>query len=88
MAFSLFNKKGKILTSEKELVDLAKKDKRYFTPIYKKYHEPIFRFVYQRLDSKDDASDITSQVFLKALVNLKNTNIKGFRFQVGCTKLP
>lgn len=80
MAFSLFNKKGKTPTSEKELIDLAKKDNRYFTPIYKKYHEPIFRFVYQRLDSKDDASDITSQVFLKALVNLKKYEHKGFPF--------
>lgn len=80
MAFSLFNKKGKNPTSEKELIDLAKKDNRYFTPIYKKYHEPIFRFIYQRLDSKDDASDIASQVFLKALINLKKYQHKGFPF--------
>ena len=68
MAFNLFNKRVNKIKSEKDLIDLAKKDSRYFAPIYKKYHEPIFRFVYQRMDSQADASDITSQVFLKALI--------------------
>ena len=80
MAFSLFNKSVKPPATEKELIDLAKKDNRYFTPIYKKYHEPIFRFVYQRMDGKDDAADITSQVFLKALVNLPKYQHKGYPF--------
>lgn len=80
MAFSLFNKRNKNVKSEKDLIDLAKRDSRYFTPIYKKYHEPIFRFVYQRMDSEHDASDITSQVFLKALINLPKYQHKGFPF--------
>lgn len=80
MAFYLFNKRNKNVKSEKDLIDLAKRDSRHFAPIYKKYHEPIFRFVYQRLASKDDASDITSQVFLKALINLPKYQHEGFPF--------
>lgn len=80
MALSFLNKKQKAPQTEKELIDLAKKDSRYFAPIYKKYHEQIFRFTYQRLDSQQDAKDITSQTFLKALVNLKKYQHKGFPF--------
>jgi RNA polymerase sigma-70 factor (ECF subfamily) len=74
-----FNKKIEF-KSEEDLINSAKKNSRYFAPIYKKYHEQIFRFIYQRLDSIDDASDITSQVFLKALLNLNKFEFKGFPF--------
>ena len=80
MAFNLFYKRTNKVKSEKDLIDLAKKDSRYFAPVYKKYHEPIFRFVYQRMDSQADASDITSQVFLKALLNLPKYQHKGYPF--------
>lgn len=80
MAFNLFNKRIKNVKSEKDLIDLAKKDSRYFAPIYKKYHEPIYRFIYQRMDSQEDASDITSQVFLKALINLPKYKSMGYPF--------
>jgi len=76
---SLFKKNKKTL-SEKELISLAKRDSNYFAPIYKKYHEQIFRFVYQRMENQDAAADITSQVFLKALVNLKKYEFRGFPF--------
>jgi RNA polymerase sigma-70 factor (ECF subfamily) len=75
-----FFKKNKIPKTEKELILLAKKNSNYFAPIYKKYHEQIYRFVYQRMDSQDDAADITSQVFLKALINLHKYEFRGFLF--------
>ena len=65
---AMFNKYREV-KSEKELINLAKNNSNYFDPIYTKYHEQIFRFVYQRLNNQDDAADITSQVFLKALLN-------------------
>lgn len=75
MAF--YNRKIK---SEKELIVLAKKDSVYFAPLYKKYHEQIFRFIYQRVSCEAEASDLTSQVFLKALVNLNKYEFRGFPF--------
>jgi len=80
MTISIFHRKKIKLKSEEELINFAKKDSRYFTPIYEKYHDPIFRFIYQRMDSDDDASDLTSQVFLKALLNLSKYEFKGFPF--------
>lgn len=76
---SIFKKNRKV-KNEVELIDLAKKDSRYFTPIYNKYYEPIFRFIYQRMDEKEAAADIVSQVFLKALVNINKYEHKGFPF--------
>ncbi|PCJ27677.1 MAG: hypothetical protein COA97_03400 [Flavobacteriales bacterium] len=76
---STFNKNRNI-KSEKDLINFAKKNSKYFAPIYKKYHEQIFRFVYQRMDNQDDAADITSQVFLKALVNLNKYEFRGHPF--------
>ena len=76
---SLFKKNREAL-SEKELIILAKKDTNYFAPVYKKYHEQIYRFIYQRMDSQDDAADITSQVFLKALIGLPKYEFRGHPF--------
>ena len=75
-----FFRKNRKVKNEVELINLAKKDSRYFAPIYNKYYEQIFRFIYQRMDSKEDAGDLASQVFLKALVNINKYEHKGFPF--------
>ena len=43
----------------------VKKDPDAFAQLYDFYVEPIYRFVYFKLSSKEDAEDITSEVFLK-----------------------
>ena len=77
---SSFRKKKITTQSEKKLIELSKKDSRYFAPVYEKYHEQIFRFVYKRMSGMDEANDITSQVFLKALVHLKSYKHTGAPF--------
>jgi RNA polymerase sigma-70 factor (ECF subfamily) len=67
--------------SEEELwIIAAKDDPSKFEPLYNRYFERVFRFVYQRMDSKESAADITSQVFLKALVNLEKYSFRGLPF--------
>ena len=68
------------IPAETELIDAAKKDAEKFEPLYKQYHEAILRFVYQRLDDKETAFDITHQVFLKALTNIKKYEHRGLPF--------
>ncbi len=80
MSFSLFNRKKGVVKSEQDLIKIAKKDSSCFAPIYEKYHEKIFRFVYQRMDNEEDASDLTSVVFLKALLHLHKYRDKGVPF--------
>lgn len=62
------------------LVVKAKKDMQCFEVLYKKYYSQIFKFVHKRVANTDLVNDITSQVFLKAMVNLKKYNHQGFPF--------
>lgn len=68
------------MRSEHEWVEAAKKDPARFGVLYNKYHEQIFRFIYQRVDDKEAAFDATSQVFLKALTNLHKYEFRGVPF--------
>lgn len=68
------------LKSELEWIQLAKRDPEKFAPLYEKYHEQIFRYIYQRMDDKELAFDVTSQVFLKAMNNLHKYEYRGVPF--------
>jgi RNA polymerase sigma-70 factor, ECF subfamily len=68
------------MLDELEMIQAAKKNRASFAPLYEKYHEQIFRFVYQRMDDKEMAFDITSQVFLKAMLHLHKYEFKGLPF--------
>lgn len=70
----------KVVVSDTALVVAAQSDPRKFEPLYSKYYEPILRFVYKRLDSKEEAYDVASQVFLNALQNLSKYEDRGFPF--------
>ena len=61
-------------------VTLAKQDISKFSFIYDKYYVSVFRFVYQRVDSIDNATDITSLVFLKTMQSIKKFEFKGLPF--------
>ncbi len=61
-------------------IEIAKKDPRQFAPLYKKYHEAIFRYVYKRVDEEEAAYDITSSVFVKALASLPRYEFRGVPF--------
>jgi RNA polymerase sigma-70 factor (ECF subfamily) len=64
-------------TGEEEEIAAAKANPAHFSVLYNRYYEPVFRFVYQRLDSKDLAADICAQVFLNALTHLKTYKYQG-----------
>jgi len=68
------------LSNEQTLVEAAKKDAAKFAVLYDKYYEQIFRFIYQRLDDKEQAFDSTQQVFVKALEKLSKYEFKGVPF--------
>jgi RNA polymerase sigma-70 factor, ECF subfamily len=68
------------LLSEQLIIEAAKQNPENFGPLYDKYYKQIFGYVYQRMDCKDTAFDLTSQVFLKALSNLEKYEYKGVPF--------
>ncbi len=77
---SKYHQTSEQLLRENEIIEAAKKNPERFEPIYKKYHEQIFRYVYQRMDSKDQAFDVTSQIFLKAITKLHKYEFRGVPF--------
>ncbi|HET6993177.1 MAG TPA: sigma-70 family RNA polymerase sigma factor [Bacteroidia bacterium] len=68
------------MLKEQLLVESARKDPEQFKGLYNKYYERIFLYVWQRVDDKELAFDVTSQVFLKAMMNLHKYEFKGVPF--------
>ncbi len=68
------------MANELAIIESAKKDISKFAAIYDKYYEQIFRFIFQRLDDKEQAFDATQQVFLKAMDSLKKYEFRGVPF--------
>jgi RNA polymerase sigma-70 factor (ECF subfamily) len=66
--------------SEVLIIEKSKEDRRAFKPIYEKYYEDLFRFVFKRVNSKDLTQDLVSQTFLKALDKLDEYQFKGVPF--------
>lgn len=68
------------LEEEEILLRQACKDPEAFRPIYQRYYERIFRYIYQRIDDKEEAYDCTQQVFVKALIHLPKYQFRGIPF--------
>ncbi|MDB2657282.1 sigma-70 family RNA polymerase sigma factor [Crocinitomicaceae bacterium] len=68
------------LQEELVIIQAAKDNPERFGPLYQKYHEQIFRYIYQRMDDEHLAFDVTSQVFIKALKNLHKYEYRGVPF--------
>jgi RNA polymerase sigma-70 factor (ECF subfamily) len=76
----MYHQTNQRMEEELSWIRRAQKDPESFGPLYKKYHEQIFRYVYQRMDDEETAFDVTSQVFLKALNNLHRYEYRGVPF--------
>ena len=69
-----------LLEEERIQIESAKKNPEKFGPLYRKYYESIFRYVYKRMDDIDTVEDVTSMVFVKALANLHKYEFRGIPF--------
>ena len=58
----------------------AKLNPKKFEPIYRKYYAKIFTYIDRRIQNKDLASDITSQVFIQAIQRIHSYEDKGYSF--------
>ncbi|MEI7596959.1 MAG: sigma-70 family RNA polymerase sigma factor [Bacteroidota bacterium] len=66
--------------NEEELIDRSKSDLQSFEPLYEKYYPQILKFVYKRMDGIDDAYEVVSIIFSKAMANIGKYKHKGFPF--------
>jgi len=65
---------------ERLLIAAAQKDPARFTELYEEHFERVYAFVARRLRNRDDAEDVTSEVFRDALANLKSFEYRGAPF--------
>jgi RNA polymerase sigma-70 factor, ECF subfamily len=65
---------------ERLLVEAAQKDPAKFAALYDIHFERIYAFVARRMRERDRAEDLTSEVFHKALANLKSYTWTGAPF--------
>lgn len=68
------------MEAEWEEIQAAQQNPARFRPLYERYYEPIFRFVFRRTADSDLTADLCSQVFLKALQRLGAYQYRGVPF--------
>ena len=62
---------------EATLVQAAREDPEAFARLYHRYVTPVYRYLYQRVDSASDAEDLTTQTFIAALESLVHYREQG-----------
>jgi len=71
-----------VRSEENELISKAKESKEnQLIKLYEEYYNRVARYVYVRIGNKDEAEDIASEVFLKALDSLKTYQERGLPMQ-------
>jgi RNA polymerase sigma factor (sigma-70 family) len=65
---------------EKALIRKSQEDIKAFGELYDQHYARIFNYVLRRTASIESAQDITSEVFFKALKNLKRFRWRGIPF--------
>lgn len=77
---SQYHQTKKEILNEEQILKKAIKSPEAFAPIYDKYYMQLFKFVLQRVENEQWAAEIVSDVFAKALFNLKKYKFKGTPF--------
>src|SRR3954463_15069222 len=68
------------IDAEMDQVRAAQRDPRNFEPLYTCYYGRIAAYIHHRIESKEEAFEITAQVFYKALENLPRYKVLGVPF--------
>lgn len=68
------------MQAEWEEIQAAQRQPSLFRPLYDRYYEPIFRFIYRRTNDEHLTADLAAQVFMKAMQKLEKYQFKGVPF--------
>jgi len=72
---------------ERLLVEAAQKDPARFAEVYEINFERVYAFIARRVGDRDSAEDLTSEVFHKALANLRRFEWRGVPFAAWLLKI-
>ncbi len=67
-------------SEELQWIAQAREDLNAFSPLYEKYYEQVYIFVYRRCTDAEDCLDIISRVFEKAMLNIGKYQYRGYAF--------
>lgn len=65
---------------ERLLIEAAKRDPSRFAELYERHFERVYAFVVRRVRDRSEAEDVTSEVFHKALHNVRKFEWRGTPF--------
>ena len=65
---------------ERRLIEAAQQDRGRFVEIYEKYFDLVYAYAGRRVRNRDEAEDLTAEVFRKALENLPRFKWTGAPF--------
>ena len=68
------------LQAEWQEIQAAQRDPAQFRPLYTRYFDPIFRYVFRRTADENVTADLCSQVFLRAMQKLHEYEYRGVPF--------
>ena len=66
--------------AERGLIEAAQRDPRRFADIYERNFERVYAFILKRVGDRDEAQDLTSDVFHSALENIAKFEWRGAPF--------
>ena len=67
-------------SDERLLVEAAQQDPLKFGALYELHFERIYAYISRRVDDRNTAEDLTSDVFHKALANIRSYQFRGAPF--------
>src|ERR1700680_4345678 len=70
------------MEQERLLIEAAQKDPKHFADLYEANFERIYAFIVRRVQDRNEAEDLTSEVFQHALANLSKFEWRGVPFAV------
>ena len=68
------------MQQEWQEIQAAQQSPAMFRPLYDRYYEPIFRYIYRRTSDESLSADVCSEVFFKAMQKLAKYEFKGVPF--------
>jgi RNA polymerase sigma-70 factor (ECF subfamily) len=61
-----------------QLINEARENPAQFAILYRRYVNPIFRYIIARVRNNRDAEDLTTEVFIQAIEGLENYRHRGY----------
>jgi RNA polymerase sigma-70 factor, ECF subfamily len=65
---------------ERLLIEAAQRDPRRFAELYERNFERVYAFIARRVHNREEAEDLTSEVFHQALANIQRFEWRGVPF--------